>query len=105
MKPRLVTVPFLLAWPPRRFIAQTWGPFILVNAPLADDLTVEDVAHELVHVEQWVRLQWLFPIKYLYEMLTENYRGNDLEEEAVAKAHDPWRLAFAAQLIEEWKRE
>lgn len=41
------------------------------------------LAHELVHVEQWRRYGWTFPIRYIWG-LRRGYRDNPYEQEAHA---------------------
>jgi hypothetical protein len=50
-----------------------------------------DLAHELVHVQQYDRLPFIFPGAYYYQLLRHGYRNNKYEEEAYSKAGNIYR--------------
>ena len=56
MTPRLVRVPFL---PRNKAAAMTLGRRILVKRGVL--VSVSLVAHELVHVDQWITYRWTMP--------------------------------------------
>lgn len=79
---RIVRVPFLLAWPPKRYAAQVLVPgtiFVRRGAVVTDRL----IAHELRHVDQIWELglagYWL---TYLRALLAGGYEGHPMEVEA-----------------------
>lgn len=41
-----------------------------------------DVEHEIIHVKQCERYPVIFPLLYLYELLTKGVRQNRFEDEA-----------------------
>lgn len=70
---------------PRWAEAQTWGRVVLVR----EGVPLEAILpHEAVHVAQWRRYPWSFPIRYLWGSLgallrgEDPYWGNPFEEEA-----------------------
>ncbi len=62
--------------------AQVTGHVILLG-PTADD---KDLAHELIHVEQFERAPLIQPVLYLYQMFRHGYRQNKYEVEAYDKS-------------------
>lgn len=75
-------VPFLI---PTWAAAQTWGTYILLSRDYADKdyaPSLRLIAHELVHVDQWKKQTWAFPLKYAWELLKSGYEQNAFEVEA-----------------------
>ena len=63
------------------WLAITIGHTIYAARPLND----AELAHELVHVAQWERYGWTFPLRYAWASLTalpHPYRDNRYEIEA-----------------------
>ncbi len=58
------------------------GHVVLLKAT-ADD---KDLAHELVHVQQNIRMPFFGPFAYIYQSLRYGYRNNKYEQEAYAKS-------------------
>lgn len=50
-----------------------------------------DLEHELIHVQQYKRLPFIFPFLYLFELLKNGYRKNKYEEEAYFLAKNIYR--------------
>jgi len=59
------------------------------------------VAHELVHIMQWRRIGWSFPIVYAHQVATFGYWDAPLEVEARRLQGDAFYLAWARDLIRE----
>lgn len=53
---------------------------------LGPKLDPQDLAHELVHVEQYMRYPFIYPFLYYYELATKGYRNNKFESEAYKRA-------------------
>lgn len=53
---------------------------------LGPKLDPQDLAHELVHVEQYMRYPLIYPFLYYYELATKGYRNNKFESEAYKRA-------------------
>ncbi len=58
--------------------AMTIGHIILLGPKILKN----DFEHEIIHVKQCERYPVIFPLLYLYEMLTKGYRQNRFEDEA-----------------------
>lgn len=61
------------------------------------------IAHELTHVLQWEVHGWMFPIKYALEFIHEGYAANRFEVEAIRAERDPVMLAWADDVIAEFR--
>lgn len=74
---------------PRWAAAQTWGRVILVVSGYEDSPVI---AHELIHVTQWQRYGFWFPLAYLWGSFVawvlggQPYRDNPFEIEARVKS-------------------
>ncbi len=66
--------------------AVTLGDTIVFNPGVR--VTVDLLAHELVHVRQW-REDRLFPLHYVLSTMKHGYEENPYEVEARAHAHAP----------------
>jgi len=53
---------------------------------LSPDVEACDLEHELVHIEQYQRLPFVFPFYYYYELLQNGYVNNKYEIEAYRSA-------------------
>jgi hypothetical protein len=95
--PRSVQVdhkPFSVVFSVRSFWWKTWlksqrgvraatcGQVILLS-PRADDM---DLAHELIHVDQYLHEPLIHPLLYLYESYKHGYQQNRYEIEAYTKS-------------------
>jgi hypothetical protein len=103
---KITKVPFLL---PPAAAAQTWGNNILVASKHWPP-TVEIVAHELVHVDQWDRYGVIgFVVEYVRGLIFWRGRGglaglykyHPLEVEAHVNQEEPRYLVMARGLIAE----
>jgi hypothetical protein len=72
------------AWLPgyAKVRAMALGNVVLLN-PRADE---KDLVHELIHVEQYGRLPFIFPILSFWESQRKGYRRNKYEAEAYDKS-------------------
>ncbi len=96
---RLIRVPWLI---PLWAQAQVWGRCILIrrNVPLTLDL----LAHELAHVQQWQRLGVVrFLWRYATGLIRHGYWHHPLEEEARAAEHHPHYRDWAGEILCAWK--
>ena len=68
-----------------------WKGFIYKNSrAMASGNTIllgpreeeHDLEHELVHVRQFAKLSFVYPIFYIFETLKHGYRNNKFEDEA-----------------------
>ncbi len=79
---RIVRVPFLLAWPPKRYAAQVLIPNVIFarrGVPLTERL----VAHELSHVDDLKRLGLIrYWLQYLTLLVVKGYRKHPMEAQA-----------------------
>lgn len=98
---RLVEVPFLLAWPPRRYAAQVLLPrvvFVRRGVRLSRRL----LAHELQHVDQIERYGLLrYWARYVRLLVRYGYAAHPMEVEARAAESDAVQLARAARRLAE----
>jgi aminoglycoside phosphotransferase (APT) family kinase protein len=62
--------------------AMTVGHVVL----LGPNLENKDLEHELIHVEQYQRLPFIFPFLYYIELIQHGYINNKYEDEAYKKA-------------------
>lgn len=94
---RVVRVPFLLAWPPKKFAAQVLLPnTVLVRRGVV--LTPVLLAHELAHVDQLARLGLLrYWWRYLTLLARHGYHHHPMELEAHAYSLTPEGLERATQ--------
>lgn len=98
---RIVRVPFLLAWPPKRFAAQVLIPntiFVRTGVTLTERL----LAHELRHVDQIRELGLVrYWLKYLRLLTAEGYARHPLEVEARTAEWNTEYQRRARALLEE----
>lgn len=85
------------AWVPRKRLIVIRDPVYLYTAL---------VAHELRHVLQRERLGWKFLWTYIWQWARDgfDYHDIDMEERAVDDADHPGLVAWAEELIADWKR-
>ena len=69
--------------------AATFGNVVLLG-PLVED---KDLEHELVHIEQFMRMPLIFPLLYYWELFNKGYRKNKYEIEAYTKAGNVYKLS------------
>lgn len=62
----------------KKMRAATTGHVIL----LTDKMTKNDLEHEIIHVRQYQKYPFIFPILYYYETWKKGYRNNRFEDEA-----------------------
>lgn len=60
---------------------------VVLLGPTADS---KDLAHELIHIEQFQRAPLIQPILYLFQSMRYGYRQNKYEKEAYAKSGSPY---------------
>lgn len=58
------------------------GHTVILNPRVED----KDLEHELIHVEQFIRSPFIFPLLNLIELLRSGYRKNKYEDEAYTRA-------------------
>jgi len=92
-------VPFLLAWPPRRYAAQVLIPgliFVLAGARVTPRL----IAHELAHVDQIQRLGWVhYVVRYVTLLARYGYWNHPMEIEARGMEVNERQLTRARRVI------
>jgi hypothetical protein len=92
---RLIRVPWLL---PGWAQAQVWGRYILIRRGVP--LTLNLLAHELAHVQQWQRLGVArFIWHYAKGLVRHGYWRHPLEEEARAAEHQPSYRDWAGEIL------
>lgn len=60
---------------------------VILMSPLADQ---KDYIHELVHIQQYVRLPLIHPFVYYFYLARFGYRKNPFEEEAYSIAENSY---------------
>lgn len=93
MTPRLVRVPFL---PWNKAAAMTLGRRILVKRGVL--VSVSLVAHELVHVDQWITYRWTMPFRYVWQWVRAGFRYSRIPMELEA---EQFSTSF---LYQEWAK-
>lgn len=67
--------------------AMTVGHVILLG-PKTEPL---DLEHELIHVKQYEKMPFIFPVLYYLELFKKGYKNNKYEEEAYQLAGNVYR--------------
>lgn len=62
--------------------AMTIGHTILIGPKEMEN----DLAHELIHVEQYTKYPFIFPVLYYWELVKNGYRKNKFEDEAYERS-------------------
>ena len=67
--------------------AMAIGNMVLLGPNIED----KDLEHELIHVEQYLRVPIIYPFLYYVELFRKGYRDNKYEVEAYFKAGNLYR--------------
>lgn len=78
------------------FVHKCWwavGPYKYMRACvightilLTDKVKKGDIEHELIHIEQYTKYPFIFPVLYYLESFKKGYRMNRFEDEAYTKS-------------------
>ena len=70
-------------WINEIFLRRRVRGFTLGNTVLLSDVSESNTySHEIIHIKQFMRMPFIFPVLYCVESIRNGYRNNKYEEEA-----------------------